>query len=182
MIKKDHLKIFLVLILIVLLSPTTQSQTRKYFVITGKIISASEIFDASSIQISKNNKSPLEFPIPSNGRFRLELDYNSDYTLTFVQKGFLPKAILVNTNIPDEVLNRPTNFPNFQLAVKLYKAEEDAKNLIPVDQKQQIYYSPDSDNFSRKSTIYDKKYVDNGIPENNTVSLGMENMMKSLGN
>jgi hypothetical protein len=168
---KTSLKIFLILIFLITLTNSTYSQNRKYFIITGKIVTEINSSDKSSIQIVKKDKRALSSEIPSNGRFRLELDYNSEYQLTFIQNGHLPKTIVVNTEIPEEVLVRPTNVPNFLMAVKLFKNDQDASGLYSGDQKQQIAFSTQQNDFARMPTILDAQYVDNKGNQNYTRAL-----------
>lgn len=163
---KTSLKIILILTFMLTLTHSTYSQNRKYFIITGKIVSEITTTGKSTIQIVKKDKRPMTSEIPSNGRFRLELDYNSEYQLTFVQNGHLPKTIVVNTAIPEEVLLDPTNFPNFLMAVRLVKDDQDVANLNSEEQKQQIAYSSLQDDFARTSAILDAQYVDNKENQN----------------
>ncbi len=139
---------------------TAEAQIRKYFVITGKIISESNLAQNLTVLIIKNNKSNLS-PIPEHGRFRLELDYNSEYQLIFNQQGFLPKTINVNTHVPQDVISRQSNFPNFLMAIQLFKDTQDAANIYG-NQIQQINYSLQNDCFCRVPTMFDVEYVDKG--------------------
>jgi hypothetical protein len=157
MAKRAHLNIFLTLIFCSLLFQSAKSQNQKYFIITGKIIGGSEVIEEGLLQITKKDKSTLEFPIPTDGRFRLELDYNAEYSLTVMRKGYIPKTILVDTTVPQEVLNRPANFPDFLMAVRLFKNIQDRENLNPGTQVQQIIYSPEEGSFTKKISMYDIK-------------------------
>lgn len=160
MIKKNHLKIFLFLIFNSVLILSAQSQNRKYFIITGKIISECESSGNAFIQIKKQDKDSLVFPIQLNGKFRLELDYNSNYKITFTQAGLLSKTILVNTSIPQEVLMRAENFSHFVMGVRLFKDNLNPENSNSENQVQQIAYSPVIDEFYRIQTQSDILFVE----------------------
>jgi hypothetical protein len=160
--KKIHSKNTLIFFLCLLLHLSIQAQNHKYFIITGKIVSDSAFIESVSVHIIKNDKPAIVSEIPEHGRFRLELDYNAEYQLTFVQKGFLSKTIHVNTEIPVDVNNCQTNLPHFLMSVRLYKDTQDARNLYVGNLIQQIKYSPDDNNFTRTSTIFDLEYVDKG--------------------
>jgi hypothetical protein len=162
MINKGILKIFLLFVFSAILIFSAQSQNRKYFVITGKIINESESFEKCFVQIKKQDKDSLVFPIQLNGKFRLELDYNSQYKITFSQVGQSSKTILVNTNIPQDVMTRPTNFSNFIIGVKLSKADTDQENFYSEKLVQQIAYSPVNDEFTRIPAMFEMQYVDKG--------------------
>jgi hypothetical protein len=170
-----HSKSTLVFFLCLILHLSTQAQTHKYFVISGKIISDSEIIKNGSIHIVKGDKPAIIAEVPDNGRFRLELDYNSDYQITFVEKGFLSKTVHVNTDIPEEAKNMQSNYPNFLMSVRLFRDIQDAENLYPGNLIQQICYSPEENNFVRVSTIFEQEYVEKGnLGKKHSVQL-MEN-------
>jgi len=160
--KKDILiKIPLVLLLCLVLHFATNAQVHKYFIITGKVISDSELIESGTIQIVKNDKPAVRAQIPGHGRFRLELDYNADFKLIFSKKGSLSKTVIVNTEIPEEVMNEKSNLSHFLMAVRLSKDTEEAY-LLPGNQIQQVKYSPELNDFQPTSIILDQEYVENG--------------------
>lgn len=165
---KTNLKIFLILIFLLTLTHSTYSQNRKYFIITGKIVSEITSSEKSTIEIVKKDKRPMCSEIPTHGRFRLELDYNSEYQLTFNQEGHLPKTIFVNTEIPEEALLQSTNFPNFLMAVKLLKDNHDISDLCLEEQKQHIAFSAQNNEFAQVPLISNVQYVDNKPNQNLT--------------
>lgn len=178
MVKNGPCKIFLIFLFCIFIQVFAQSQNRKYFIITGKIISESASIENGSIQITKINKPSVFSEIPENGRFRLELDYNSEYQLIFAQKGLLPKTVIVNTDIPQEVLNSPENFPHFLMAIKLFKDNQDPANLYSGNQAQQITYFGETNSFSRVPTMFDVEYVDKGGKNQNPSIQSQENKTK----
>lgn len=162
MVKKGLFKITLITFLFVVFHLSSHAQNPKYFIITGKIISENLFIEGASIQIAKNNRPAVTSQIPKHGRFRLELDYNSEYLLTFNQNGFLPKTIQINTQIPEEIGLRPKNFPHFLMAVKLSETDQDEASLLVGNEVQQISYSAQYDCFARVPTIFESQYVDKG--------------------
>lgn len=176
---KGCFKIMLVFLFGLILHVSAYSQIHKYFIITGKIISKSEFVENSSVQIIKNNKR-IESQIPEHGRFRLELDYNAEYELIFNKKGSRTKTIMVNTEIPQEVMTRPDNFPHFLMAVKLNDVNPDAVNPYFEDQIFQINYSTEKNCFSRVSSVSDDKYVETVKSNQNQALRSQENKSKML--
>ncbi len=158
--KKIHSKNILIFFLCLTFQLTTNAQNHKYFIITGNLISDSDSSNLGSIQVIKNDLPALVSNIPEKGNFRLELDYNSDYQLTFAKNGFLSKTIHVNTEIPEELNNGPKNLPHFMIRVRLFKDDQDAANLYTGNIIQQIKYSPEKNDFVRVSTIFDMQYVE----------------------
>ncbi|MBL7968721.1 MAG: hypothetical protein JNK09_17065 [Prolixibacteraceae bacterium] len=148
------------------LTHSTYSQNRKYFIITGKIISEIATTDKSTIQIIKKDKRPMSSEIPSNGRFRLELDYNSEYQLVFSQNGYLPKTIVVNTEVPEEALLQSANFSNFLIEVKLLKENQEFSTHYSDEQNQQIAYSTLQNDFSRMPIIQDVQLMNSKSNQN----------------
>jgi len=154
-----YIQILTIIIFVSVLHFSGLAQTPKYLIITGKILSDSEFLQNSSVQIIKNNKPAIVSRISSNGRFRLELDYNAEYQLTFTQSGYSEKTIVVNTEIPSEIAQRENNFPHFLMAVMLDKTCDET-DQIPVETPALlINYSSKSDNFEKLSTIYDVEYA-----------------------
>jgi len=179
--KKNHTQNILVFFLCLALNLSTQAQNPKYFIIKGKVISDSYMIEKGTIHIIKNNKPAIVSEIPEHGRFRLELDYNSDYQLTFVQKGFLSKTINVNTEISKEIKDSPINLPYFLMEVRLFKDNQDAENIYTGNLVQQIKYSPDNNNFTRVTTIFDQEYVDKGSAHQ-TQSIRVQENKSKLNN
>src|ERR1035437_593733 len=142
MVQKGLFKYILILLFSLVLNFYAQSQNRKYFIITGKIIFESEFVENGSIQITKNDHSTVVSEIPKHGRFRLELNYNTEYRLTFKEKGYLLKTILVNTGIPTKASETQENFPHFLIAVRLFKDNQEVADLYSEKEVQQISYSP----------------------------------------
>jgi len=157
-----HSKSTLVFFLCLAFHVNSFAQSHKYFIITGKVISDTEFIESGTIQIVKNDQPLVNVQIPENGRFRLELDYNADFKLTFSKKGSMPKVVEVHTAIPEEVVNQKSNLSHFLMAVKLYKADSEEAYLLPENQVQQIKYSSELNNFERMPTIFDQEFVDNG--------------------
>jgi hypothetical protein len=167
MIKKAQLKIVMIMLLSIALHLSSQSQTRKYFIINGKVISELNNTDNSSVQIIKNNQKSVSSQIPGNGMFRLELEYNAEYQLIFSKKGNQTKAIIVNTQIPEKAINNPTNFPHFQMAIKLLAESQDSENKYSGSQIQHICYSQQNDCFAALSSILNVEYVEKGNSDQN---------------
>lgn len=177
--KKVFRIIKLLIISVVFIQLSVSAQTPKYFIISGKILSDSEMFQSITVEIKKNNQPAIVSQIPTTRRFRLELAYNSEYRLTFNQKGYLTKTIIVNTEIPSEVMQRENKFPNFLMAVKLEKEICVEENTIAPNSVQHICYSPEKDIFSKLPTIFDIEYVEQNSLSIRQNSKTSENRSKS---
>lgn len=150
----------LLIIFLVVIQLSISAQTPKYFIISGKILSDSEMFQNITVQIIKNNQPAIVSQIPTTKRFRFELAYNSEYQLIFNQSGHITKTIIVNTELPSEVIQRENKFPHFLMAVKLDKAICEEENITTSNSIQHICYSPEKDIFSKLPTVFDIEYVE----------------------
>lgn len=175
MIKKDRAKYILTFLLVSSLSLTTLAQNKKYFVVTGDLISDIETTIGSTITISKSDGTTLNSTISSKGRFRLELNYNTLYTLTFQQSGFTPKSVIVNTAVPIEVLNRPANLPNFLMKIKLNRDFQATEKMIDTDQIAEVFYRSDIGQFSVRNIAKSDEIADGGRSFRNAPSEGIDN-------
>jgi len=173
MIKKAQLKIVTIVLLSVIFHLSSQSQNRKYFIISGKVVSEWNDNDNSSVQIIRNNQKGVSFQIPGHNRFRLELEYNTEYRLIFNKKGNQSKTIVVNTEIPEKAINSSSNFPHFLMAVNLFAGNPDSGNQV-----QHISYSLQNDCFARVPTMLDVEYVEKGISHQNPKIQSQENKAK----
>jgi len=170
--KKGFRIIKLLIIFVGVMQLSTLAKSPKYFIITGKILSEIELAENITVRIIKNNQPANVSQIPSSGRFRLELDYNAEYQLTFMQNEHVAKTIVVNTEIPDDVFLRDNNFPHFLMVVKLEKATREAISLATENSIQHITYSPQNDNFARVPTIFDVEYVEqNDLANRQTIRI-----------
>src|SRR3989339_786569 len=103
--KNKELKVIkLLFIFLAVIQLSISAQTPKYFIISGKILSDSEMFQNITVEIIKNNQPAVVSQIPTTRRFRLELNYNTEYQLTFKQNDHISKTIIINTEIPSEVM------------------------------------------------------------------------------
>ena len=163
MMKKGKVRLLAVLLLSIVYSIPThaQNQNRKYFIINGKLITELANTDSCTVQIEKNNQRALLTPIAVHGRFRLELDYNSEYKLIFRKPGFLPKTIVIDTAIPENALCS-SNFPHFLMAVKLSSDKANQDNLLAHNKVQRICYSIQNKEFARDSALPETELVDKG--------------------
>ncbi len=135
------------------------AQNKKYFVITGRIVPEAEGTGTGSIEISKNGKETSTIDIPKNGRFRFELEFFNEYSLTFKYPGHFNKIINVSTQIPQEVWQRDSDFPPFPMVVQLAKEFEGIDKSFTLKPSGRIFYGKDIDNFEKESYISDIQII-----------------------
>lgn len=148
------------LILNLLLQLPSQAQSKKYFVITGKIVPEAESPGNGTIEVTKNGKETSIIEIPKNGRFRFELEFFNEFSLTFKYPGHFNKIIVVSTEIPQEVWQRDNDFPPFPMIVQLTKEFEGIDKSFTLKPSGRIFYGKDIDNFEKESYISDLQFTE----------------------
>ena len=134
------------------------AQSKKFFVITGKIIPEAESTGNGTIEVTKNGKETSTIDIPKNGRFRFELEFFNEFSLTFKYPGHFNKIIIVSTEIPQEVWQRDNDFPPFPMIVQLNKEFEGIDKSFTLKPSGRIFYGKDIDNFEKESYISDLQF------------------------
>jgi len=134
---------------------TSTGQNKKYFIITGKIVPEVATSESGIIEMSKSGAPITKITIPKNGRFRLELEYFNEYTLTFVLSEHFSKTIIVSTEIPQEVWERDSDFPPFPMVVQLFKEIEGIDKSFTLKASGKIFYGKQTDNFEKESYFSD---------------------------
>jgi len=158
--KTGRIVFWLFLILMFSLQLTSQAQAKKYFIITGKIVPEASETGSGVIEITKNGKETKSEPIPKNGRFRFELEYQNEYSLKFLYPGHFDKIILVSTEIPQEVWERDSDFPPFPMVVQLQKEFEGIDKSFSLKPSGRIFYGKDIDNFEKESYMSDIQFIE----------------------
>ncbi len=149
-----------VMILSLFIQLQSQAQSKKFFIITGKIIPEAESTGNGTIEITKNGKETSTIDIPKNGRFRFELEFFNEFSLTFKYPGHFNKIINVSTEIPQEVWQRDNDFPPFPMIVQLAKEFEGIDKSFALKPSGRIFYGKDIDNFEKESYISDLQFTD----------------------
>jgi len=153
-------RILPLLILIFLFQIPSYSASKKYFVITGKIVLESGDPGAGSVEIIKTGKGTTTIDIPKTGKFKLELEFFNEFTLIFKSPGHFNKTIIVSTEIPQDVWERDNEFPAFPIVVQLLKEFEGIDKSFTLKPTGKIYYGKAIDNFEKESYISDIQFVE----------------------
>ena len=155
MLNTGRIGVWVFLIFMLLFQLPSEAQSKKYFVITGKIVPDIPDKGTGEINIKKNDADFSTVEIPKNGRFRLELEFFNEYSLTFKYPGHFNKVISVSTQIPQEVWERDNDFPAFPMIVQLSQEFEGIDKSFTLKPTGRIFYGKDIDNFEKESFIPD---------------------------
>jgi tetratricopeptide (TPR) repeat protein len=158
--KVGRMRMWFFLIVLFLFQLTAQAQSKKYFVITGKIGPESAEAGNGTIEITRDGKETKIVEIPKNLRFRLELEFFSEYSLNFKYPGHFNKIIHVSTEIPQEVWARDNDFPVFPMVVTLLKEFEGIDKSFTLKPAGRIFYGKEIDNFEKEAYISDIQFLE----------------------
>lgn len=153
--KFGRLGVFLLLILLFVFQLTSVGQNKKNFVVTGKIDPEVTTAKSGLIEVSKTGGAKTNVEVPKNGRFRLELEYFSEFTLTFTYPGNFSKTIVISTDIPQDVWERDNDFPPYPMVVKLLREVEGIDRSFTLKPSGKVFYSKQTDNFESEIIVND---------------------------
>jgi len=158
--KFGRLVVLFCLIYLCLFELPAIGQSKKLFVITGKLVPEAVSSGTGSIEMLKSGAASTIIEIPKNGRFRLELEYFNEYTLTFMFPGHFSKTLIVSTDIPQEVWKRDHDFPPFPMIVKLFRETEGIDKSFTLKPSGKIFYGKQTDNFEKEIIFNDTQIAE----------------------
>jgi hypothetical protein len=103
--------------------------------------------EGAVIEMYRNGQRLNDYGIGSNGRYRLELNYNNEFVLVFARRDNFPQKIVIDTNVSREVLQSDPLFPPFPVNIKLFTEIEGIDRTFSENTVMKIYYSDRVDNF-----------------------------------
>lgn len=114
----------------------------------------------AKVTIEKNGRSAGSANVASNGQFEINLDFDSDYTLTISQTGFVPVKIRVVTNASSDAKRdglMAFNLPVF--LVQTYPGAPDGSKVMATVKFDETLYDFDFDKGDYKSISSQKKVL-----------------------
>ncbi len=138
------------LILIILLfsiASGTHAQRSNGLTLEGVVTVEQGAVDGAVIQMYRNSQPAGDYGIGSNGQYRVELNYNNEFVLIFSRKDNFPLKVIVDTNVPREVLQSDPVFPPFPVNIKLFTEIPGIDKTFSENAVMKIYYSKNVDNF-----------------------------------
>ncbi len=103
--------------------------------------------DGAVIQMFQDGRRLDNYGIGSNGNYKVELNYNHEFTLIFSRSGNFPQKIVVNTQVPRQVLQSDPLFPPFPVNIRLFTEIQGIDRTFSENTVMKIYYSENVDNF-----------------------------------
>jgi tetratricopeptide (TPR) repeat protein len=156
----EKLGMLFLVVLLFFFQMTSMGQNKKSFVITGKITAEVQSNGNGVIEVAKTGGGVSKVDVPKNGRFRLELEYFNEFTLTFKVPGNFSKTIIVSTEIPQDVWDRDNDFPPYPMVVQLVKEVEGVDKSLTLKPTGKIFYSKQTDLFEKESLVTDNQLAE----------------------
>ena len=114
----------------------------------------------AKVTIEKSGRSAGSATVASNGQFELTLDFDSDYTITISQTGFVPVKYRVVTNASSDAKRdglMPFGMPVF--LVQTYTGAPDGSKIMATAKFDEVLYDFDFDKADYKSITSQKKVL-----------------------
>lgn len=121
--------------------------------INGNIIVGDNSAEGAQLIVLKNGKRIDELTLGKRGNFSVKLALGADYKLSFQKTGYVSKLVVVNTEIPDEVMETNPNFPPVKLIINLLPVVSDVDTRIFNQAVAILSYNNELDDFT-----FDKEY------------------------
>ena len=115
--------------------------------IVGTVTVQEGTVDNAVIQMFRDGHRLDNYGIGASGQYKIELNYNHEFTLIFFSSGNFPQKIVVNTKVSSDVLQRNPLFPPFTVNINLFTEIEGIDRTFSENTVLKIYYSESVDNF-----------------------------------
>ncbi|MFA7491725.1 MAG: hypothetical protein WCY58_13310, partial [Mariniphaga sp.] len=137
----------LALFFMLLTAARSYAQRSNGLIVEGTVSVEKGSVDGAVIQIIQDDRRSNDYGIGPNGQYKLELNYNHEFTLIFSREDNFSQKIVVDTKVPQQVLQADPIFPPFQVPVKLFTEISGIDHTFSENIVLKIYYSHQVDNF-----------------------------------
>ena len=145
--KKRYLYFLLSVLLITGVCFQTFAQRSNGLTVEGTVSVEEGSVDGAIIQMYRDGRRLDNYGIGSNGNYKVELNYNHEWTLIFMRPGNFPQKIVVDTKVPRQVLQSDPLFPPFPVNIRLFTEISGIDRTFSENTVMKIYYSEKVDNF-----------------------------------
>jgi len=145
--KMRYLGFLLNIFLLIFVGFQATAQRSNGLTVEGTVSVEEGSVDGAVIQMFRDGRRLDNYGIGSNGNYKVELNYNHEWTLIFSRPGNFPQKIVVNTNVPNAVLQSDPLFPPFPVNVALFTEIPGIDRTFSENTVMKIYYSENVDNF-----------------------------------
>ncbi len=178
--KEIYVRILLVLS-IVFASLAAMAQRSSGLMVEGNVSVEEGTADGAIIQIFEDGKKTEDYGIPGNGNYRLELRYNHKFELIFQRENNFSQKIVVETDVPQDILLTNPKFPPFPVNITLFTEIPGIDKSFSENTVLKIFYSRSVDNFVSELYYNDaqiKRLIDQAILQGGAVDKNADFMSK----
>jgi tetratricopeptide (TPR) repeat protein len=115
--------------------------------VEGKVAVQQGLVEGAVIQMFMDGRRLDNYGVGSDGRYKVELNYNHKYELIFSLKDNFSQKIVVESAVPKTVLQSDPKFPPFPLNINLFTEIPGIDKSFVDNTVLKIYYNPNVDNF-----------------------------------
>lgn len=164
------MKLFYLIVIFLLngIAGNILAQENNGLTITGTVATEQGGNSGTSIDVFRDGQHFESFTAGNDGRFRVEVGYGNEHTLIFSNEDNFPQRIIVDTQMPQSVLEANPVFPEYSVNIRLLAeipGVDDAFTQTPV---MKIYYSEQADGFL-SDVYFDeeqlKRVVEQAVPQ-----------------
>uniref|UniRef100_UPI0032174242 hypothetical protein n=1 Tax=uncultured Draconibacterium sp. TaxID=1573823 RepID=UPI0032174242 len=178
--KKFYTSIFAALVF-VLGSVNGLAQRSNGLAVEGSISVEEGTPEGAIIQMFRDGQQLDNYGVDSDGRYKVELNWNHKFELIFQCEGNFQQKIVVETAVPKAVLNNDPKFPPFPVNINLFTEIAGIDRSFSENTVLKIFYSPSVDNFVSELYYNDaqiKKLIDQAILQGEVVDKNADYMSK----
>ncbi|HSH20107.1 MAG TPA: hypothetical protein VLA03_06625, partial [Draconibacterium sp.] len=136
-----------IIYLLILTSLQLVAQRSNGIAVEGKISVQQGLVEGAVIQMFIDGRRMDNYGVGTDGRYKIELNYNHKYELIFTLEGNFSQKIVVESSVPKGVLQSDPRFPPFPLDINLFTEIPGIDKSFTDNTIQKIYYNPKVDNF-----------------------------------
>ena len=142
-----YLKLIVTLIFITVFITFSNAQRSNGLAVEGKVSVEEGSVEGAVIQMYQDGRRLDDYGIGRDGQYKVELNYNHKFELIFYLRNNFSQKIVVETQVPQGVLQSDPKFPPFPVNINLFTEIEGIDNSFSKNTVLKIYYSEQVDNF-----------------------------------
>ncbi|MEE4286363.1 MAG: tetratricopeptide repeat protein, partial [Mariniphaga sp.] len=143
----QYLRLYILVFVLLGVESLATAQRSNGLTLEGTVSVEEGSVDGAVIQMFRDGRRLDNYGIGSNGNYKVELNYNHEWTLIFSRPGNFPQKIAVNTQVPGPVLQSDPLFPPFPVNIRLFTEIPGIDRTFSENTVMKIYYSENVDNF-----------------------------------
>ena len=145
--ERFYLRLTFGILLIFCSALIVQAQRSNGLTVEGKVSVEEGSVEGAVIQMFQDGRRLDDYGIGSDGRYKVELNYNHKFELVFTRKGNFQQKIVIDANVPQSVLRSDPKFPPFPVDINLFTEIQGIDRTFSENTILKLYYNQQVDNF-----------------------------------